>query len=71
MAKFLNTAGLERFFDLLKGKLSAKQDKLSGLPGQMVGFDADGNAAAQKAVTMEDVNGAIQSAIQDSWEGLY
>ena len=31
--------------------LSAKQDKLSGTAGQVVGFDANGNAAAQEAPT--------------------
>lgn len=46
MAKFLDKAGLERFWENSKVKLSAKQDKLTGTPGQVVGFDADGGAAA-------------------------
>ncbi len=29
--------------------LADKQDKLTGMPGQVVGFDADGNAVAQEA----------------------
>ena len=32
------------------GDISGKQDKLTGTPGQVVGFDSDGNAAAQAAV---------------------
>lgn len=33
--------------------LSAKQDKLTGTAGQVVGFDADGNAVAQAAPTSQ------------------
>ena len=32
------------------GDISGKQDKLTGTPGQVVGFDSNGNAAAQAAV---------------------
>lgn len=71
MAKFLDDMGLERLSALLKEKLSAKQDKLTGLPGQVVGFDASGSAAAQAAVTMEDVNEAIHAAVTGAIEEGY
>ena len=47
MAKFLSKTGLERLIELWNIKLSDKQDKLTGRPGQVVGFDTEGNAAAQ------------------------
>lgn len=34
-------------YEQLLDALIGKQDKLSGVPGQVVGFDADGNAVAQ------------------------
>lgn len=34
-------------YEQLLNALGSKQDKLSGVPGQVVGFDADGNAVAQ------------------------
>lgn len=47
MAKFLNDAGLARFWSNISPKIAAKQDKLTGESGQVVGFDAEGNAIAQ------------------------
>lgn len=46
MAKFLDKAGLERWTTLFKELLADKQDKLTGQPGQVVGFDAAGQASA-------------------------
>lgn len=45
---------------------AAKQDKLTGTAGQVVGFNAQGEAVAQDApecVSMEQVEAAIQSAL--------
>lgn len=44
----------------IKNKIVAKQDKLTGQPGQIVGFDANGNAVPQKPV------GGTTGQIQDS-----
>ena len=55
--------------------LSGKQDKLTGTQGQIVGFDAAGNAVAQDApssgVTMTEVNEAISAAITGAMEASY
>lgn len=37
-------------YERLLNALGSKQEKLSGMPGQVVGFDADGNAVAQEPV---------------------
>lgn len=47
--RFLDSAGLARLWEKIKGTLAAKQDKLVGKSGQVVGFDASGNAAARDA----------------------
>ena len=71
MAKFLDNEGLDRFWENLKTKLSGKQDKLTGSPGQVVGFGPDGTAAAQAALTMAEVNAAIDAAVTGAIEGVY
>lgn len=63
---FLDKAGLERLWGKVEAALSGKQDKLTGTAGQVVGFDAQGQAVAQDApegVSMEQVEAAIQSAL--------
>ena len=71
MAKFLDETGLERLTEHLDVKLSAKQDKLTGAPGQVVGFGEDGMPEAQAALTMAEVNAAIDTAIAGAIEGVY
>lgn len=44
---FLDSAGLTYLWSKIKAALDEKQGKLTGTPGQVVGFDADGHAAAQ------------------------
>lgn len=53
--------------------ISAKQDKLTGSAGQVVGFDADGNAVATEptGLTMDDVNAAIDAAITGAIKVAY
>ena len=71
MAKFLNGEGLERLMEHWNIKLAAKQDKLAGAPGQVVGFGPDGAPAAQAALTMGEVNAAIAEAVTGAIEGVY
>ena len=71
MAKCLDKAGLERLWDLFTTKLAAKQNKLKGQPGQVVGFNATGNAIAQDALTMDMVNAAIGAAVAGAIEEVY
>lgn len=71
MPKFLDDAGLGRLSGLLRDKLSGKQDKLTGAPGQVVGFDAAGRAVAQEAVTMEAVETAVREAVAGAIEEGY
>lgn len=47
MVKFLDEAGLIRYTEKLKNLLAAKQDKLEGAGGQVVGFDSSGKAVPQ------------------------
>lgn len=47
---FLDNAGLAHVWEKVKTALSAKQDKLTGTEGQVVGFDAYGEAEAWNAV---------------------
>lgn len=49
MKKFLDENGLRYLWGKLRAAVDLKQNKLSGTAGQLVGFDADGNAAAQAA----------------------
>lgn len=44
MSKYLDENGLLYLWGRIKNKLTAKQDKLTGEAGQVVGFDADGAA---------------------------
>ena len=71
MAKFLDKAGLERLTEHLDVKLSAKQDKLTGAPGQVVGFGEDGTPEAQAVLTMDEVNAAIDGAVTEAIEEVY
>lgn len=50
-----------------------KQNKLTGTAGQVVGFDADGNAVATAldVYSKAEVDAAIQAAIQSTWEASY
>ena len=41
---YLDNNGLAHLWEALKTNLSGKQDKLTGSPGQIVGFDDGGNA---------------------------
>lgn len=43
---FLDKIGLERFWEKIKAALRGKQDKLTGMTGHVVGFDALGDATA-------------------------
>lgn len=47
--KALDGAGLAVVNEIINGRLAGKQDKLSGTAGQVVGFDAQGQAVAQAA----------------------
>lgn len=60
---YLNKEGLTYLWGKIKTGLSGKQDKLTGIAGEVVGFDASGQAVAQPGVTMDQVNSAIQTAI--------
>ena len=71
MAKFLDKAGLERLTEHWNAKFAAKQDKLTGAPGQVVGFNATGDAVAQAALTMDEVNAAIDKAVTGAIEEVY
>ena len=71
MAKFLDKAGLERLTEHWNAKFAAKQDKLTGAPGQLVGFGEDGTPQAQAALTMDQVNAAIDKAVTGAIEGVY
>ena len=71
MAKFLDKAGLERLTEHWNAKFAAKQDKLTGAPGQVVGFGEDGTPQAQAALTMAEVNAAIDGAVAGVIEGVY
>ena len=62
---------LERLTEHWNAKFAAKQDKLTGAPGQVVGFGKDGTPTAQDALTMEDVNAAIDEAVTGAIEGVY
>lgn len=46
---YLDSTGLAHLWQGVKAALSAKQDKLTGTPGQVVGFDESGKAVAQSA----------------------
>lgn len=59
MGKFLDEAGLTHYTEKLKTLLADKQDKLSGSEGQVVGFDADGKAAAQNLPGVKLLSTAI------------
>lgn len=58
---FLDSGGLAHVWEKVKTALSAKQDKLTGTAGQVVGFDAVGQAVAQAApeggMTQEEADG--------------
>lgn len=69
MAKFLDNVGLARLAEHWNDKLSGKQDKLAGAPGQVVGFGEDGAPAAQDALTMAEVNAAIDAAVSAAITG--
>lgn len=71
MAKFLDKAGLARLTEHLETRLSAKQDKLTGAPGQVVGFGPDGAPEAQAALTMGEVNAAIAEAVTGAIGEVY
>ena len=71
MAKFLDKAGLERLTEHWNTKFAAKQDKLAGAPGQVVGFGEDGTPTAQEALTMDAVNAAIDEAVTGAIKGVY
>ena len=44
---YLDNAGLDHLWGRINEALSNKQDKLTGAPGQVLGFDAAGNAAGR------------------------
>lgn len=46
--KYLNPGGVAELWQKVKTALGAKQDKLTGAAGQVVGFGADGAAVAQE-----------------------
>lgn len=46
---YLDNSGLSYLWGKIKTALGGKQNKLSGTKGQVVGFDAEGNAQAQDA----------------------
>lgn len=66
---YLDSAGLSHFWGKVKAALAAKQDKLAGAAGQVVGFGADGAPEAQSA---EELKGpAGKSAYQYAQDGGY
>lgn len=46
---YLDNNGLAHLWAALKAALNGKQEKLTGTPGQLVGFDEGGNAVPQSA----------------------
>lgn len=56
---FLDTAGTAHFWEKIRAFIAAKQDKLTGTAGQMVGFDTDGAAVA--------VRGWSNPNLLDNW----
>lgn len=71
MAKFLDNEGLARLAEHWNGRLNGKQDKLTGAPGQVVGFGPDGMPAVQAALTMDAVDAAIDEAVTGAIEEVY
>lgn len=69
MTKFLDDTGLARVWANLKSKLNAKQDKLTGQPGQVVGFDENGAAIAQDASGGGGSGGGLPSGCIVIWSG--
>lgn len=70
---FLDSEGTSTLWEKTKGALEEKQPKLTGAPGQLVGFDAAGYAEAQEAQSFEGPQGVtfIPSVSEDgviSWE---
>lgn len=57
---YLDNSGLSYLWGKIKTALGGKQNKLSGTKGQVVGFDAEGNAQAQDApasgITQEEAD---------------
>lgn len=45
--RYLDSAGLDRVWSKVEQRFSAKQDKLEGVPGQIVGFDTTGAAVTR------------------------
>ena len=73
---YLDNNGLAHLWAALKTALNGKQEKLTGTPGQLVGFDEGGNAVPQSAgdvgvATMAQVNDAISTAIAGAIEEAY
>ena len=64
---FLDKAGLERLWGKVEAALSGKQDKLTGTAGQVVGFNAQGEAVAHgtQELRLENHTGAT------SWKVLF
>lgn len=56
---YLDNAGLAHLWGKVRAALSGKQDRLTGQPGQAVGFDADGTAQA--------VQGWSNPNLLDNW----
>ena len=46
--RYLDSAGLGHLWTKTKAKLTSKQDRLMGVPGQVVGFDAGGQEVVQQ-----------------------
>ena len=57
LVKMADGADLETYLD-------GKQDKLNGIEGQVVGFNADGKAVALEGVTMEQMEAVIRPALE-------
>lgn len=49
MNKFLDGNGLKYLWGKIRAAVELKQDRLTGQPGQVVGFDTGGSAVAQAA----------------------
>lgn len=64
-------AAVQEALNVVAVTLSAKQDKLTGAPGRVVGFGEDGTPVAQAALTMDDVHATIDEAITGAIEEVY
>lgn len=72
---YLDKEGLSHFWAEIKTRLSGKQDKLTGTAGQVVGFNASGQAVARPGIPTGGSTGGVLTKSSDTdydtgWEPL-